>query len=169
MRAHPLQRDLFGFRAVDLFAGGGGASEGIRQATGHAPLVAVNHDPGAIRMHADNHPGTLHLCESVWDVTPFRPHGAPLDLLWASPDCKHFSRAKGGKPKSKAIRSLAWVVVRWAEATQPRVIGLENVPEFADWGPLDADGKVIPERKARRSALGSRPSRASATRSSGGC
>ena len=147
MRALTQQRGLFAVRSVDLFAGGGGASEGIRLATGQAPLVAVNHDPDAIRMHADNHPGTLHLCESVWDVEPFLPHGQPLDLLWASPNCTHFSRAKGGKPLDDKPRALANVVVTWARAVRPRVIGLENVPEFLDWGPLDANGRPIKARK----------------------
>lgn len=143
----PQQPTLFTPRAVDLFAGGGGASHGIEMATGRSPLVAVNHDPAAIQMHAQNHPGCLHLCESVWDVEPFRPHGRPLDLLWASPDCKHFSRAKGGRPKSKEIRALAWVVTRWAEAVRPRVICVENVPEFLTWGPLDDAGRPIEGRK----------------------
>lgn len=132
--------------SVDLFAGGGGASIGIAAALGSAPVVAINHDPAAIRMHAANHPGTMHLCESVWDVDPFTPRGSPLDLLWASPDCTHFSRAKGGKPRKKEIRALAWVVVTWARATRPRVICLENVPEFVTWGPLDDTGHPIPER-----------------------
>lgn len=140
------QMALFGFRSIDLFAGGGGASEGIRLATGHAPLVAINHDQASIFMHATNHPGTMHLCESIFDVDPFLPHGQPLDLLWASPDCTHFSRAKGGKPRSKEIRGLAWVVVEWANKVRPRVIGLENVPEFTTWGPLDDDGRPIKER-----------------------
>lgn len=142
-------------RSVDLFAGGGGASEGILRATGTAPLVAINHDEDAIIMHATNHPGTMHLCESVFDVTPFRPHGKDLDLLWLSPDCKHFSRAKGGKPLSKDIRGLAWIAVHWASYVRPRVICLENVQEFLTWGPLYPEdhpvkklrNTPIPERK----------------------
>jgi DNA (cytosine-5)-methyltransferase 1 len=134
--------------AVDLFAGGGGASEGIRRALGVAPVVAVNHDPDAVEMHAANHPDTIHLCESVFEV---RPHevtaGRRVDLLWASPDCTHFSRAKGGKPREKKIRGLAWIVTQWAAAVAPRVIAMENVPEFVTWGPLDDDGYVIEERK----------------------
>jgi DNA (cytosine-5)-methyltransferase 1 len=106
-------------------------------------------------MHATNHPGTLHLCESVFDVTPFRPHGRDIDLLWLSPDCKHFSRAKGGKPLSKDIRGLAWIAVHWASYVKPRVICLENVPEFLTWGPLYPDdhpveklrNTIITERK----------------------
>jgi DNA (cytosine-5)-methyltransferase 1 len=132
--------------SIDLFAGGGGASEGIRRATGRAPIVAVNHDPAAIQMHAANHPGTMHLCENVFDVDPFAPRGQ-LDLLWASPDCTHFSRAKGGKPVSKNIRSLAWVVHNWAKHAMPSVICIENVPEFQGWGPLDANGKPIKSKR----------------------
>lgn len=141
------QIGLFAPRSVDLFAGGGGASEGIVRATGTSPLVAINHDPEAIAMHARNHPGVLHLCESVWDVDPFLPGGMPLDLLWASPDCKHFSRAKGGRPRSKKIRALAWVVVTWARSVRPRVICVENVAEFQTWGPLDSTGRPIADRK----------------------
>jgi DNA (cytosine-5)-methyltransferase 1 len=131
---------------VDLFAGGGGASHGIVSALGCSPAVAVNHDPAAIRMHAANHPGTLHLCEDVFRVAPFRPRGRAIDLLWASPDCTHHSRAKGGKPRENKRRMLAWVVVEWARAVHPRVIALENVPEFRQWGPLDEAGHPIPER-----------------------
>lgn len=131
---------------VDLFAGGGGASEGIRQALGVGPTVAVNHDSAAIEMHAANHPGTLHLCEDVFRVTPFRPRRKPIDLLWASPNCTHFSRAKGSAPKDYGIRLLAWVVVEWARAVSPRVICLENVAEFLTWGPLDGEGQPIKAR-----------------------
>ncbi|HLD90789.1 MAG TPA: DNA cytosine methyltransferase [Patescibacteria group bacterium] len=135
--------------SVDLFAGGGGASEGIRRATGHAPIVAINHNPAAIEMHRANHPGTLHLLESVWEVSPSATvRRGEVDLLWLSPDCTHFSRAKGGAPKrDREIRSLAWVGVEWARTVRPRVICLENVGEFVTWGPLDADDKPIPERK----------------------
>lgn len=133
--------------AVDLFAGGGGASEGIRQALGVGPAVAINHDEAAVVMHAANHPGTLHLCEDLFRVRPFRPRGKPIDLLWASPDCKHHSRAKGGKPRDSRIRMLAWVVVEWAREAMPRVICLENVAEFRDWGPLDEHDQPIRERK----------------------
>lgn len=128
---------------VDLFAGGGGASEGIRQALGVGPAVAVNHDAAAIEMHTANHPGTLHLCEDVFRVRPFRPRRRAIDLLWASPNCTHFSRAKGSAPKDSGIRLLAWVVVEWARAVSPRVICLENVVEFQTWGPLDSDGQPI--------------------------
>lgn len=122
---------------VDSFAGGGGASLGITWALDRGPDIAINHDAAAITMHAANHPETRHLTEDVWKVNPLGvTMGKPVGLLWASPDCKHFSRAKGSKPVEKKIRSLAWVVVKWAAEVQPRIIILENVREFADWGPL---------------------------------
>ncbi|MGE0154788.1 MAG: DNA cytosine methyltransferase [Reyranellaceae bacterium] len=125
---------------VDNFAGGGGASTGIEAAIGRSVDVAINHDPEAIAMHMANHPTTKHYCESVWDVDPVEAcAGRPVGLAWFSPDCKHFSKAKGGKPVSKQIRGLAWVVVRWAAAVSPRVIMLENVEEFQTWGPLLGD------------------------------
>jgi DNA (cytosine-5)-methyltransferase 1 len=133
---------------VDNFAGGGGASLGIEMALGRSPDIAVNHDPEAIAMHAANHPGTRHFCESVWTVDPkVVCGGRKVALAWFSPDCKHFSKAKGGKPVEKKIRGLAWVVVRWAKAVQPRVIILENVEEFQDWGPLLDDGRPCPLRR----------------------
>lgn len=123
---------------VDNFAGGGGASTGIELATGYSVDIAINHDPEAIRMHKVNHPGTKHYCESVWDVDPVNACGGhPVALAWFSPDCKHFSKAKGGKPKDKKIRGLAWVALRWAAKVHPRVIMLENVEEFKTWGPLN--------------------------------
>lgn len=132
---------------VDLFAGGGGASTGIEQATGRYVDIAVNHDPEAVSMHEMNHPQTRHYCEDVFDVDPLAvTNGRPVGLLWASPDCKHFSKAKGGKPVSKKIRSLAWVVVKWARLVRPRVICLENVEEFQTWGPL-IDEMPDPARK----------------------
>ncbi len=122
---------------VDLFAGGGGASCGIEQGIGRAVDIAVNHDPMAVAMHQANHPGTRHFCESVFKVNPVEVTGnQPVGLLWASPDCTHHSKAKGGKPVSRKRRGLAWVVVRWARRIRPRVIMLENVEEFEDWGPL---------------------------------
>jgi DNA (cytosine-5)-methyltransferase 1 len=122
---------------VDVFAGGGGASLGIRTALGVGPDLAINHDPDAILMHKINHPEAEHGCADVWSVDPMvATGGRPVGLAWFSPDCTHFSRAKGGKPVEKKIRSLAWVVVRWAKAVRPRVIILENVPEFRGWGPL---------------------------------
>lgn len=139
---------------VDLFAGGGGASTGIEQAIGRHPDVAVNHDAEAISLHTANHPQTRHFCSDVFEVDPITvTDGQPVGLLWASPDCKHFSKAKGGKPVSKKIRSLAWVVIKWAKAVQPRVICLENVEEFQTWGPLAADGRPCPERKGKTFAL----------------
>ena len=123
---------------VDNFAGGGGASTGIEIATGHSVDIAINHDPEAIRMHMMNHPNTKHYCENVWAVNPVDVcKGHPVALAWFSPDCKHFSKAKGGKPKDKNIRGLAWVACRWAGLVRPRVIMLENVEEFKTWGPLN--------------------------------
>lgn len=122
---------------VDSFAGGGGASLGIELATGRSPDIAINHDTAALAMHAANHPNTRHVREDVWCANLRALVGRrKVGLLWASPDCKHFSRAKGARPVEKSIRSLAWVIVRWAQQVQPRVIILENVREFADWGPL---------------------------------
>jgi DNA (cytosine-5)-methyltransferase 1 len=132
---------------VDLFAGGGGASLGIEWALGRAPDVAVNHDDAAVAMHKANHPKTTHLCGNVWDYHPAAVcEGKPVELLWASPDCTHFSRAKGGKPKSKNVRGLAWVVARWAREVHPAVIILENVAEFQTWGPLDKAGQPIRDK-----------------------
>lgn len=122
---------------VDNFAGGGGASTGIELATGYSVDIAINHDPKAIWMHKANHPNTEHYCENVWAVDPVKAcKGHPVALAWFSPDCKHFSKAKGGKPKDKNIRGLAWVACRWAGLVRPRVIMLENVEEFKTWGPL---------------------------------
>jgi len=134
---------------VDNFAGGGGASTGIELATGYSVDIAINHDPEAIKMHKVNHPNTKHYCENVWEVDPVKAcKGHPVGLAWFSPDCKHFSKAKGGKPVEKNIRGLAWVVLKWAALVRPRVIMLENVEEFQTWGPCipirDKDtGRVI--------------------------
>lgn len=129
---------------VDNFAGGGGASTGIEMATGYSVDIAINHDPEAIRMHQTNHPSTKHYCENVWDVDPVQVcKGHPIALAWFSPDCKHFSKAKGGKPKDKSIRGLAWVALRWAAKVRPRVIMLENVEEFKTWGPLNRSHRPI--------------------------
>lgn len=131
---------------VDNFAGGGGASTGIELATGRPVDIAINHDKDAIAMHQINHPHTRHFCESVWDITPREVCcGNPVGLMWLSPDCKHFSRAKGGKPVDKNVRGLAWIALRWAAAVRPRVIMLENVPEFVTWGRLGKDGKPDPK------------------------
>jgi len=138
---------------VDLFAGGGGASTAITLATGRHPDVAVNHDPNAVALHAANHPGTKHYCCDVFEVDPVKAcsdaHGnlRPVGLLWASPDCTHHSKARGGKPADKKIRALAWVVVKWASKVKPRCIFLENVEEFQDWGPLGDDNRPIKERR----------------------
>jgi DNA (cytosine-5)-methyltransferase 1 len=133
---------------VDSFAGGGGASLGISWALGRGPDVAINHDAEALALHAANHPETRHLCEDVWAVDPVEAcAGRPVGLMWLSPDCKHFSKAKGGRPVNKKIRGLAWVAVRWAKAVQPRVIVLENVEEFQTWGPVLDDGRPCPARR----------------------
>lgn len=132
---------------IDNFAGGGGASTGIEMAVGRSVDIAINHDPDAIAMHRANHPHTKHYCEDVWQVDPVEAcAGNPVGLAWFSPDCTHFSRAKGGKPVDKNIRGLAWVTIRWALKVRPRVIMLENVPEIRTWGPLGADNKPIKER-----------------------
>lgn len=129
---------------VDNFAGGGGASTGIEMATGYSVDIAINHDPEAIKMHKTNHPSTKHYCESVWDVDPIEAcKGHPVGIAWFSPDCKHFSKAKGGKPKDNNIRGLAWVALRWAGKVRPRVIMLENVEEFKTWGPLNRSHRPI--------------------------
>lgn len=133
---------------VDNFAGGGGASEGIERALGRSPDFAINHDAAALTMHAANHPSTSHHCESVWRIDPRELcAGRPVDLAWFSPDCKDFSKAKGGKPKDGGVRGLAWVAIRWAKAVRPACIVLENVEEFQSWGPLLIDGTRCPERK----------------------
>ncbi len=135
---------------VDNFAGGGGASTGIELATGKSVDIAINHDPEAIRMHKANHPHTKHYCEDVWQVDPVRAcKGHPVGLAWFSPDCKHFSKAKGGKPKDKFIRGLAWVACRWAGLVRPRVIMLENVEEFKTWGPLNRGHHPIKAKQGK--------------------
>ena len=127
---------------IDLFAGGGGASHGIELATGRSPDVAVNHNAAAIAMHAANHPDSIHLQEDVFAVDPAATcAGRDVRLLWASPDCTHFSRAKGGTPRDGKIRGLAWVIVDWAAAVRPSVMCMENVPEFQTWGPLCDDNR----------------------------
>lgn len=135
---------------VDNFAGGGGASTGIELATGYSVDIAINHDPEAIKMHKANHPNTKHYCENVWAVDPVKAcNGHPVGLAWFSPDCKHFSKAKGGKPKDKNIRGLAWVACRWAGLVRPRVIMLENVEEFKTWGPLNRGHHPIKNKKGK--------------------
>ena len=135
---------------VDNFAGGGGASTGIELATGYSVDIAINHDPEAIRMHQTNHPNSKHYCEDVWQVNPVEVcNGHPVGLAWFSPDCKHFSKAKGGKPKDKNIRGLAWVACRWAGLVRPRVIMLENVEEFKTWGPLNRGHYPIKDKQGK--------------------
>ncbi|EAX3609383.1 DNA cytosine methyltransferase, partial [Salmonella enterica] len=130
---------------VDNFAGGGGASTGIEMATGRSVDIAINHDPNAVAMHTTNHPDTLHYCESVFTVKPkIVTAGRPVALAWYSPDCRHFSKAKGAKPVEKAIRGLAWIELRWGLEVKPRVMMLENVGEFRTWGPLLA-GEMRPD------------------------
>jgi DNA (cytosine-5)-methyltransferase 1 len=147
-----LQLDLGHELIIDNFAGGGGTSTGLEAAFGRPVDIAINHDPEALAMHAMNHPHTKHLCESVWEVDPINvTRNQPVALVWLSPDCKHFSKAKGGAPVEKRIRGLAWVALRWAAKCKPRVIMLENVEEFKTWGPLviDADGKARPDPAKR--------------------
>ncbi|MBU9581339.1 DNA cytosine methyltransferase [Burkholderia multivorans] len=145
-----LPLDLGSELIVDNFAGGGGASTGLECAFGRPVDIAINHDPEALAMHAANHPRTKHYCESVFDVDPIEITGnRPVGLVWLSPDCKHFSKAKGGKPVSKKIRGLAWIALRWAATVKPRVIMLENVEEFVTWGPLGADGRPCPKNRGR--------------------
>ncbi|MCC4299349.1 DNA cytosine methyltransferase [Aurantimonas coralicida] len=137
---------------VDSFAGGGGASTGIEMALGRSPDIAINHNADALAMHEVNHPGTLHLSKNIWQVEPLEAVGnKPVGLAWFSPDCKHFSKAKGGKPVKRNIRDLAWTVVNWAKRARPGVIILENVEEFQTWGPLieNAKGDFVPD-PARR-------------------
>lgn len=134
---------------IDNFAGGGGASTGIELAVGRNVDIAINHDPAAIAMHKANHPTTKHYCENVWEVDPREAVGEnTVALAWFSPDCKHFSKAKGGKPVEKNIRGLAWVAVKWAATVKPRIIILENVEEFKTWGPIK-NGKPIESQKSR--------------------
>ncbi|SIO37041.1 DNA (cytosine-5)-methyltransferase 1 [Rhodovulum sp. ES.010] len=135
---------------VDSFAGGGAASTGIEAALGRGPDIAINHDAAALAMHRANHPATLHLNSNVWNVDPAELcRGRRVALAWFSPDCKHHSKAKGGKPVKRNIRDLAWVVVLWARRARPEVILLENVEEFRDWGPLTPDSRPCPERRGQ--------------------
>ena len=134
---------------VDNFAGGGGASTGMELALGRPVDIAINHDPAAILMHQTNHPHTEHHQASVWDIDPRTVcRGRPVGLAWFSPDCKHFSKAKGGKPVDKNIRGLAWITLRWAGLVRPRVIILENVEEFQTWGPVRR-GKPIKSKQGQ--------------------
>ncbi len=149
-RIHPQAGMNFHGLVIDNFAGGGGASTGIELGLGRPVDIAVNHDPEAVAMHDINHPHTRHFCESVWEVDPrVIADGKPVDLAWFSPDCKHFSKAKGGAPVKKEIRGLAWVAIRYAATVKPKVIMLENVEEFVTWGPLATDGRPCPKNKGR--------------------
>jgi DNA (cytosine-5)-methyltransferase 1 len=135
---------------IDSFAGGGGASTGIEMAFGRSPDIAINHDAAALSMHQVNHPATRHLNTSIWKVDPRAACGDHrVALAWFSPDCKHHSKAKGGKPVKRNIRDLAWIVVYWAKMVRPQVILLENVEEFEDWGPLTEDMKPCPKRRGQ--------------------
>lgn len=139
---------------IDNFAGGGGTSTGLEAAFGRPVDIAINHDSEALAMHAMNHPHTLHLCESVWSVDPIKVTGnQPVALVWLSPDCKHFSKAKGGTPVAKHIRGLAWVGMRWVALCKPRVLMLENVEEFKTWGPVvvgtDGHARPCPVRRGK--------------------
>ncbi|MEE4668222.1 DNA cytosine methyltransferase [Pseudomonas alliivorans] len=141
----PFEKEL----VVDLFAGGGGASTGISRAY-REPDVAVNHNPIALAVHRANHPQTAHYVADVFEVDPvLATGGQPVGILWASPDCRHHSKAKGGAPRDRKVRGLAWVVIRWAFATRPRLLFLENVEEFCDWGPVGDDGQPIKSEKGR--------------------
>lgn len=143
------QFDFFNEIIVDNFAGGGGASTGIELATGRIVDIAINHDPAAILMHQTNHPHTEHIQASVWDVDPAEVcRGRPVGLAWFSPDCKHFSKAKGAALVDRNIRGLAWIVLRWAGIVRPRVIILENVEEFQTWGPV-RKGKPIRSKSCK--------------------
>jgi DNA (cytosine-5)-methyltransferase 1 len=149
-RIHPQPAFNFNGLVIDNFAGGGGASTGIELGLGRPVDIAINHDPEAVAMHDINHPHTKHFCESVWEVDPrVIVDGRPVDLCWFSPDCKHFSKAKGGAPVKKEIRGLAWVAIRYAATVKPKVIMLENVEEFVTWGPLATDGRPCPKNKGR--------------------
>lgn len=143
------QTDFFTEIVVDNFAGGGGASTGIELATGRVVDIAINHDPAAILMHKTNHPHTEHYQASVWDIDPKEVcRGRPVGLAWFSPDCKHFSKAKGAALVDRKIRGLAWIVLRWAGTVRPRVIILENVEEFQTWGPV-RKGKPVKSKSGQ--------------------
>lgn len=141
----PFEKEL----VVDLFAGGGGASTGIARAY-REPDVAVNHNPIALAVHRANHPTTAHYVADVYEVDPRKATGGqPVAIIWASPDCRHHSKAKGGAPRDRGVRGLAWVVIRWLFITKSRLLFLENVEEFCDWGPIDDDGQPIKAERGR--------------------
>ncbi len=141
----PFEKEL----VVDLFAGGGGASTGIARAY-REPDVAVNHNPIALAVHRANHPQTAHYVADVYEVDPREATGGqPVAIIWASPDCRHHSKAKGGAPRDRGVRGLAWVVIRWLFVTRSRLLFLENVEEFCDWGPIDDEGQPIKAERGR--------------------
>ncbi|QAY93696.1 DNA cytosine methyltransferase [Pseudomonas sp. ACM7] len=141
----PFEKEL----VVDLFAGGGGASTGIARAY-REPDVAVNHNPIALAVHRANHPQTAHYVADVYEVDPREATGGqPVAIIWASPDCRHHSKAKGGAPRDRGVRGLAWVVIRWLFITKSRLLFLENVEEFCDWGPIDDEGQPIKAERGR--------------------
>lgn len=141
----PFEKEL----VVDLFAGGGGASTGIARAY-REPDVAVNHNPIALAVHRANHPQTAHYVADVFEVDPREATGGqPVAIIWASPDCRHHSKAKGGAPRDRGVRGLAWVVIRWLFVTKSRLLFLENVEEFCDWGPIDEHGQPIKSERGR--------------------
>lgn len=161
---------------VDSFAGGGGASTGIEMALGRSPDIAINHNAAALALHEANHPQTLHLSENVYKIDPLDYlRGAHVGLGWFSPDCKHFSKAKGGKPVERNIRDLAWIIPGWIERIQKSggrvdVVILENVEEFQDYGPLIETARGLmpdPEHKGEYFKNGVARSARSAARSSG--
>ncbi len=149
-RKEYTQKSCFDELSVVLFAGGGGSDTGISCMTGRPVDIAINHDADAIRMHRTNHPWTRHLQEDIFAVDPEEVcAGQKVGILWASPDCTHFSKARGGVPVKKEIRGLSWVVVKWALAVRPRVMFMENVEEIQTWGPCIETPKGLmpdPER-----------------------
>ena len=161
-KRNPAQTSFTEEIIVDCFAGGGGASTGIEIATGRVVDIAINHDPDAILMHQTNHKFTEHYQSDIWEVDPVEVcKGRPVGLAWFSPDCKHFSKAKGSALVDRNIRGLAWVVLRWAATVRPRVIMLENVEEFVTWGPVrkgkpvkSKSGKTFQKWKSQLLALG---------------
>jgi DNA (cytosine-5)-methyltransferase 1 len=143
---------------IDSFAGGGGASTGIEQALGRSPDYAINHNAAALALHEANHPNTIHLSENVYKIDPLdHLRGKHIGLAWFSPDCKHFSKAKGGKPVERNIRDLCWIIPGWIERIQQSggkvdVVMMENVEEFKDYGPLIETPRGLmpcPERKGQ--------------------
>lgn len=142
MTLHPDER------IIDLFAGGGGASTGILAALGRSPDLVVDYNQAALAVHLANHPHGMHYCDDVFKALP-ETSTQPVGLLWASPSCTQFSKAKTGSPLNASVRNLAWAVVDWARVTKPRCIVLENVEEFTSWGPLDGNGRPLRDKKGQ--------------------